>query len=165
MLWPPALSALGVRLAERIAMKKIQTLALVLLLLSGCAVREYQDYDGATSRAALANVCQRLGFISYEEFSHYINLQMGWGPRQTNTVNEELMRSMYLRKVEEARNWEPKAGSEREQLKMNCSQVAVVAARVRGQSNQPIATEPTYIPRNTTTNCMTTYGWTRCNSY
>lgn len=132
-------------------------------LLSGCAT-PFKDYEGTAKRVALANVCEREGFISYEAFSNYASFQFGEYARQW-TVDEGKLKSMYLHEAERSANWKPRIQSETEQLRLSCGQIATVAQRVRPGGGAQQQSVPTYqyTPQQTT-NCMTTYGWTRCTT-
>ena len=143
---------------------KITAVAFISLSILGCAT-DFRDYEGSTGRAALANLCERHGLISSDDFAHYSDLQMGWGPRQNMTiVDENKMRSMYLSKVESSNKVVIESPRDKEDFKLRCAQVSVVAARVRAQSSAPSQSVPAYtLPK--TTNCMTTYGYTRCSSF
>ncbi|HRH04466.1 MAG TPA: hypothetical protein PK702_01440 [Burkholderiaceae bacterium] len=142
---------------------KALTTVFLIVLSAGCATN-FNDYEGASQRAAVANICQKQGLISADDFAHYAELQMGWGARQNMTiVDDGKLRQMYLQKVETFGRWEPRDPSEFERFRLNCAQISVVASRVRGYATQPIQNAPSYTPP-ITTNCMTTYGWTRCTT-
>ena len=140
---------------------------IILTLVAGCLVAAcatpFKDYEGSAKRTAIANVCEREGYISSEAFSYYATFQMNDYPRQW-TVDEQKLRSMYFEEVEKSSGWKP-SPSEREQLKLMCAQIATVAERVRPKAStqQQRASEYSYTPPKTT-NCMTTYGWTRCTT-
>lgn len=139
--------------------------ALIVLasLAAGCATN-FNDYEGASQRAAVANICQRQGFITPDDFAHYSDLQIGWGPRQNMTiVDDAKLRNMYLERVDNLGRWEPRNPTELESFRLQCAHVSVVASRVRGNASQPSQSAPIYRPP-ITTNCMTTYGWTRCTT-
>lgn len=143
--------------------KKFTLLIASACLLSGCAT-QFKDYEGTAKRVALANICERERFISYEAFSNYASFQFGEFAHQW-TVDEEKLKSMYLHETEKYANWKPSIQSETEQLRLNCGQIASVAQRVRPGNGAKQQSEPAYQytpPR--TTNCMTTYGWTRCTT-
>lgn len=135
----------------------------IVLLTVGCATN-FNDYEGASQRAAVANICQRQGLITANDFAHYAELQIGWGPRQNMTiVDDAKLRDMYLQKVERLVRWEPRNSAELEQFRLQCAHVSVVASRVRGAGSPPSQSAPIYTPP-ITTNCTTTYGWTRCTT-
>lgn len=134
-----------------------------LTLLSGCAT-PFRDYEGTAQRVALANICEREGHISKEEFSNYASFQLGEYASQW-TVDHAKLQSMYLTEMERTANWKPATMRESEQLRLNCAQVATVAQRVAPKSSPLIlpSNKDLYRPPQTT-NCMTTYGWTRCTT-
>lgn len=74
-------------------------------------------------------------------------------------VDDQKMQSMYLQKVEQFSQFDPKTTSsgEKEKFRLMCANIVVVAARVRPQNvaSSPSAPEFT-LPK--TTNCVTTYG-------
>lgn len=143
--------------------RPVYTVLALGLLASGCAT-DFSDYEGATHRAALANLCEQRGLVSSDDFAHYSALQMGWGARQNmRRVDDQKMRSMYLQKVEQFSRWEPKTESDKQDLRMRCADITVVASRVKGVNSAPSQSFPAYTPPKTT-NCMTTYGWTRCTT-
>lgn len=132
-------------------------------LISGCAT-PFKDYEGSTQRAAFANKCEQQGLITSDDFAHYSEFQMGGRARQNmEIIDNEKMQSMYLAKVERFRNWLPSSKTERDKFELECSTVVVVASRVRGNNSAPRQSSPVYTPPKTT-NCMTTYGWTRCTT-
>ena len=138
--------------------------ALTTLIASGCAT-QFNDYEGASNRAAVARICQQQGFITSDDFAHYSALQMGWGPRQNWTiVDDNKLQTMYLQKVEQYSRWKPNSSAEVERFKLQCADISVVASRVRNAGATATQSVPAYTPP-TTTNCMTTYGWTRCTTY
>jgi len=142
---------------------KLLGLILTASLLSACAT-QFKDYEGTSKRVALANVCEREGLISKEAFSHYASFQFGEYARQY-IVDEQKLRSMYFEEVERSANWKPTTLKDREEIRLHCAQIATVAARVRpgANSQQSQSSGYTYTPPKTT-NCMTTYGWTRCTT-
>lgn len=144
-------------------MKKLVIAIASACLLSACAT-PFRDYEGTANRVALANICEKEGLISNEAFSHYASFQFGEYPRQW-IVDEGKLRSMYLSTIDRSGNWRPRTEREREEFRLNCAQIATVAQRVRpsASAQQQIAPTNTYTPP-TTTNCMTTYGWTRCTT-
>lgn len=151
--------------AKKYSASKSTTLAITLAasLITGCAT-QFNDYEGSSHRAAVANVCQKRGLITADDFAHYSALQMGWGARQNMTiVDDDKLQSMYLQKVDQFNRWEPRNSTELEKFRLQCADISVVASRVRGNSSTNTPSMPTYTPP-TTTNCMTTYGWTRCTT-
>lgn len=143
--------------------KKAVAITLSASLIAGCAT-QFEDYEGSSLRAAVANICQQRGFITPDDFAHYSALQMGWGARQNMTiVDDAKLQSMYLQKVEQFSRWEPRSSTELERFRLRCADISVVASRVRGVGSNSIQSGPTY-RAPTTTNCMTTYGWTRCTT-
>lgn len=132
-------------------------------LLVACAT-PFKDYEGTAKRVAIANICEREGYVSNEAFSHYASFQMGEYPRQW-IVDEQKLRTMYFSEVEKSADWKPRTQSEREQFRLMCAQVATVAERVRpnASTQQQRVPENSYTPPKTT-NCLTTYGWTRCTT-
>jgi hypothetical protein len=137
--------------------------ALAASLMTGCAT-QFNDYEGSAHRAAVANVCQKRGMITSDDFAHYSALQMGWGPRQNMTiVDDNKLQSMYLQKVEQFNRWGSLSPNDLERLRLQCADISVVSSRLRGNSSANTPIIPTYTPP-TTTNCMTTYGWTRCTT-
>lgn len=138
-------------------------LMMIAAFVSGCASQPYRDYDSATSRAAVANMCERKGLVTSEDFAHYSELQMGWGPRQFGSVDSEKMQSLYLEKVAQYKQFEISDESAKERFKMRCAEVTVVASRVKGKNSAPSQSFPTFTPTKTT-NCMTTFGLTRCTT-
>lgn len=68
--------------------RKLIASALTVLLATGCAT-PFNDYDGASTRAAFANICQSRGLITSDDFAHYSALQMGWGTRQNMTIVDD----------------------------------------------------------------------------
>lgn len=137
--------------------------AVLIPFISGCAT-DFDDYAGATNRAAVANMCVKNGLINNDDFSHYVELQMGWGARQNMTiVDDQKMKSMYLANVENF-NRQVITPAVKESLRVECANIAVVASRVRGQTSTPRNSAPAYTPPRTT-NCITNYGYTTCTSY
>ena len=142
---------------------KASSFSLSVLLMSGCAT-QFDDYEGSSTRAAVANACQQRELITSDDFAHYSALQMGWGARQNMTiVDDSKLKSMYLHKVAQFRRWEPRNSTELEEFKLRCADISVVASRVRGVGSNSSQSAPVY-RAPTTTNCMTTYGWTRCTT-
>jgi len=134
-----------------------------LVFLSGC-VSQFKDYEGTAARATLANICQREGFITSEQFSYYASFQLSEYPRNY-AVDFNMLNSMYLSKVEESKNHNFKNPSDQEKLRISCAQVATVAERVKPSGyQQQNAPGYQYTPPQTT-NCFTTYGYTRCTTY
>lgn len=132
-------------------------------LLSACAT-PFKDYEGTSKRVALANICEKEGLISTQAFSNYASFQFGEYARQW-IVDEQKLKSMYFEEVERSANWKPSTPKEKEEMRLYCGQIATVAERVRPGANaqQSQSTGYTYTPPKTT-NCMTTYGWTRCTT-
>lgn len=133
-------------------------------LISGCAT-PFRDYEGTANRVALANICEREGHISKEAFASYASFQFGEYASQW-TVDRAQLQSMYLTEVERTAKWRPSTARETEQLRLNCAEISTVAMRVspkaRATQQEPA---PIYkINPVQTTNCMTTYGWTRCTT-
>ena len=154
----------------RIAQKKYKAtlkaslISVSILSLSGCA-SQFQDYDGTAKRVALANICEREGYLSYEAFSSYSSFQFGGYAHQW-IVDENKLNSMYLNEVQRASNWKPSTQREQEELKMRCAQIATVAQRVSPNNAAQQQNSSSYqytAPK--TTNCLTTYGYTRCTTY
>lgn len=130
-----------------------------VLLLSGCAT-EFRDYEGTSKRVALANVCEREGYITQEQFSYYSSFQMGSYAHQW-IVDDNRLRSMYFQELNNLKKQDLKSAEAREYLKLYCGEIATVAARVKPGGTQQQTNQ--YTPPKTT-NCMTTYGWTHCTS-
>lgn len=136
-------------------------LLFVCALFASCAAQEIKDYDGYAARAALASVCEQRGLVSTTDYAAYMDLQMGWGPRQFGTVNEEKMQAIYRTKVNELSRIEIRSESDKQQFRVACANVTNAAANLRagaGRQSSPTYTAPI------TTNCVTTYGLTRCTS-
>ncbi|WP_372739789.1 hypothetical protein [Neptunomonas sp.] len=121
----------------------------------------FQDYKLTANRTALANVCERQGFITKDQFSYYATFQMNEYPEQW-IVDKEKLQRMYFSKLEEIKKVDFEAAELQEELKLNCAKIAVAAERVKPNRNtqQPAlqSTNPT------TTNCFTTSGYTRCTT-
>lgn len=114
-------------------MKKIFTGTIVAIFLSGCA---FSDYEGTAKRAALANVCEQEGFISYKEFAYYTSFQMGeYAHQHMNQVDDNKLYSMYQEQVEKINRYDLKSPTNWEDLRTVCAHIAVVAERVRPQNS------------------------------
>lgn len=131
------------------------------VLLASCAAQEIKDYDGYAARAAVASVCEQRGLVSTADYAAYMDLQMGWGPRQFGTVNDERMQAIYRTKFNELSRIEIRSEADKQQFRVACANVTNAAANLRAGSARQIA--PAYTPP-ITTNCVTTYGLTRCTS-
>lgn len=145
----------------------MSNLKTILILTAGCLVAAcatpFKDYEGTAQRTAIANLCEKEGYISSEAFSHYATFQMTEYPRQW-IVDEQKLRSAYFAEVEKMSGWSI-SQSDREKIKLRCAEVATVAERVRPRSGgQQRVPEYNYTPPKTT-NCLTTYGMTRCTTY
>ena len=138
---------------------KYAILSSIALLLSGCAT-EFTDYEGTSKRVALANVCQSEGYITQEQFSYYSSFQMNSYAHQW-IVDDNKLRSMYFQEVENLKRHDLNSTESREQLKLYCAEIATVSARVQPGATQQQSYQ--YTPP-TSTNCMTTYGWTHCTT-
>jgi hypothetical protein len=109
-------------------MKKL-LLVLVTIMMAGCA---FTDYEGTASRAALANLCEKEGLITYQEFSYYTSFQLGEYAHQNNqTVDDNKLKSMYHEKVEDLGRYDWKSSRSQEQLRIECGNISTVAERVR----------------------------------
>lgn len=143
---------------------KTSLISASLALLSGCA-SQFQDYEGTAQRVALANICEREGYLSYEAFSSYSSFQFGGYAHQW-IVDQNKLNSMYLNEVQRSSSWKPSTQREQEELKMRCAEIATVAQRVSPNNAAQQQNSSSYqytAPK--TTNCMTTYGYTRCTTY
>ena len=141
---------------------QITATAISLTILTGCAT-QFNDYEGTAWRTAVANICQSEGYITQEQFNYYSSFQMGSYAHQW-IVDENKLQSMYYDAVNTLKRQDLKDSRTQEQLRLNCGQVATVAERVKpGGTAQQAQQGYQYTPP-TTTNCMTTYGWTRCTS-
>ena len=132
-------------------------------MLSGCAT-PFTDYNGTAKRVAIANLCEREKFISTSEFNSYAAFQFGeYAHQNMQIVDMPKLQSMYLNELEQGTKLMANASQrDREQLRLNCAQIATVAQKVAPGRNSPA---PQLVPTApTTTNCMTTQGWTRCTS-
>lgn len=143
---------------------KLAYLLIGPILLTGCASRPF-DYEGIAKRAAIASVCERERLITSGEFSSYTSFQLGEYAGQYSHDPSKL-RSMYLDQVQESRKYTFNTDSDRDLLRMHCAEISTVAKRVAPNNNaarQNSSPAYQYQPP-TTTNCMTTYGWTRCTT-
>lgn len=114
-------------------MKNVFAGTIVALILSGCA---FNDYEGTAQRAALANICEQEGFISYKEFAYYTSFQLGeYAHQNMQQVDDNKLNSMYLSEVEKYKRYDLKSPISRGNLRTGCANVAVVAERVRPQNS------------------------------
>lgn len=105
---------------------------IIVSSLSGCA---FNEYEGVTQRAALANVCEQEGLITSKEFAYYTSFILGQYPHQNmQQVDDSKLYSMYLNQVEIYNRYDRNSPQSREYLRTGCANVAVVAERVRPQN-------------------------------
>lgn len=114
-------------------MKKLFLSLIVISNLSGCA---FNDYEGTAQRTALANICEKEGFITYKEFSYYASFQFGeYAHQNMQKVDNSKLYSMYLEEVEKFKRYNLNSPVSRENLRTGCANIAVVAERVRPQNS------------------------------
>jgi len=114
-------------------LKKVFTGTIVVIFLSGCA---FSDYEGTAQRAALANICEQEGFISYKDFAYYTSFQMGeYAHQNMQQVDDNKLYSMYQNEVEKYNRYDLKSPMSRENLRTGCANIAVVAERVKPQNS------------------------------
>lgn len=133
------------------------------IALVGCAT-PFKDYDGTAKRVAIANLCEREKLISTSEFNSYASFQFGeYAHQNYQIVDMPVLEAKYVLELEQGTKWLANASQfDRERLRLNCAEVATVAQRVApGRSS---AAPQFIVPRATTTNCLTTQGWTRCTT-
>ncbi|MDX9963628.1 hypothetical protein [Desulfobacter postgatei] len=135
-----------------------------LFLLSSCTA--FKDYEGTAQRAAIANICQQEGFISYEQFSYYVGFQFGeYAHQNFQKVDDNKLGSMYQAYVEELSRYNLKSDESRRNLHMQCAQILTVAERVKPTGTPQILTKPNSDSDGPkTTRCFTTGGVTTCTT-
>lgn len=102
-------------------------------IMQGCA---FNDYEGTAQRAALANICEQEGFVSYREFAYYTSFQLGeYAHQNMQQVDDNKLNSMYLNEVEKFKRYNLKSPESRANLRTACANVAVVAERVRPKNS------------------------------
>ncbi len=102
-------------------------------IMQGCA---FNDYEGTAQRAALANICEQEGFVSYREFAYYNSFQLGeYAHQNMQKVDDNKLNSMYLNEVEKFKRYNLKSPESRANLRTTCANVAVVAERVRPKNS------------------------------
>jgi hypothetical protein len=127
------------------------------LLLTGCSsTLTEQQYREISTRTAGASICKREGFISANQFNHYVTFQMKTYPSQFN-YDPDKLNQMYSAMKAEADVTVVK-DSERTRLELVCADIATVADRVSSRATA-------VAPAPTTTNCVTNNGYTSCTSY
>jgi hypothetical protein len=142
---------------------KFMCLLLGSVFIAGCASTPF-DYEDTARRAAYASLCQREGLISQSEFSNYTSYQLVEFSNQY-THDRQRLQARYLDLLEQARRSSINTQRERDQVNMNCAQISTVAKRVDPNNAAQRQSTPAYQYKPpTTTNCMTTYGWTRCTT-
>ncbi|MNC02144.1 hypothetical protein D3C75_495140 [compost metagenome] len=144
---------------------RILAAGLGCLLLTGCTSQlPEQTYQGIADRTALASICKRENLISQDQFNHYATFQMQEYPSQFS-YDPAKLNNMFQARMTQVSTWELSA-TDRSNLDLKCAEIATVADRVSPAGNAGTYSAPSvpvYVP--TTTNCLTTYGYTRCSSY
>lgn len=133
----------------------------IACLIAACASPHFSDYEGTAQRVAFANLCEKEGYVSKEQFAAYADFQFGDYARQW-TVDDAKLMAMYLQQVEVYKDWQPKTYLTREEVKISCAKIAMVAQRV----SNPAPAQPMYpVVRPTTTNCVRIGTMTNCTTY
>lgn len=147
-------------------LRKVFPCLLVSSLIVGCAsgpLREDYYVDGSY-RAAFANLCQKYGMVSNEDFGLYASFQMGEYPGQFGAVNKAKMESMYLSEVRRMDGWAPPSESEKSLLRVRCGEVSTVANNLRRSSSTPAPSIPFFRPP-VNTSCYKIGTMTQCSTY
>lgn len=135
------------------------------LLLTGCISQlPEQEYQAIADRTAAASICKSEGLISSDQFNYYATFQMQGYPSQFSYDPAKLNNLYHARMAEVST--QALSSSDRINMGLFCADVATVADRVnpaRATGAYSAPSVPVYVP--TTTNCLTTYGYTRCSSY
>ena len=135
------------------------------LLLTGCISQlPEQEYQAIAYRTAAASICKSEGLISSDQFNHYATFQMQGYPSQF-IYDSAKLNDLYRARMAQI-NSQPLSDADRSSLDLSCAEIATIAERVRpagGAAAYRAPPAPLYVP--TTTNCLTTYGYTRCTSY
>ncbi len=130
---------------------------------SGCAAPFTDlDYRNTIGRVSIASICQREKLISNDDYNVYTAYQLSLGQQNRQSVDSNKMQQLYMDELRRLQtvSFTPK---EVDNLRPHCVNVGVVTHRIRQQGYQQQI--PVWIPPpTTTTNCMTTYGWTRCTT-
>lgn len=142
---------------------KLFYLLLGSIFFAGCASKPF-DYEGTAHRAAYAGICQREGLITPDEFSSYTSFQLDEYAKQWSH-DRRTLEAIYLDQLDQNRKVKINSERDRDELKMNCANISTVAKRVNPNNAARKQSTPEYQYKPpTTTNCMTTYGWTRCTT-
>lgn len=139
---------------------------LVSSLIVGCAsgpLRESYYIDGS-KRAAFANLCQKYGMVSNEDFGLYASFQMDEYPGQFGTVDKFKMESMYLSEVRRTEEFGAPSESDKSLLRVRCGQVSTVANNLRRSSSAPAPSIPFFRPP-VNTSCYKIGTMTQCSTY
>ena len=143
-------------------MKFLFSTLILTTALAGCATRFTDlDYSDTMSRVSMANLCQHQKLLNNDDYNVYTAYQLTLGQQNGRIVDTARMQKLYMDDLERVRTlrFTP---TELEKVRPYCVNIGMVAHRIRQQSSQPM---PVWTPQPTlTTNCMTTYGWTRCTT-
>ena len=147
-------------------LRKVVSCLLVSSLIVGCAsgpLRESYYIDGS-KRAAFANLCQKHGMVSNEDFGLYASFQMGEYPEQFGNVEKFKMESMYLSEVRGIERWGEPNESDKSLLRVRCGEVSKVANNLRRSSSTPAPSIPFFRPP-VHTSCYKIGTMTQCSTY
>lgn len=141
---------------------KLLFATLTLAMIAGCA-SPYTDFEyGETiSRVSVAGICEREKLLNNDDYNVYTAYQLSLGQQNRRIVDNGRMQKLYMDDLERIRTvkFTP---AELDKVRPYCVNVGVVAHRIRQQGTQQQS--PVWVPSTVTSNCMTTYGWTRCTT-
>lgn len=142
-------------------MKLLYFTLILAAAVAGCATPFTDlEYRETISRVSMANICEREKLLKNDDYNVYTAYQLTLGEQNRRIVDTAKMQKLYLDDLERVRtlSFIP---AELDKIRPYCANIGVVAYRIRQQGTQQI---PVWVPRTITTNCMTTYGWTRCTT-
>lgn len=144
---------------------RILAAGLSCLLLTGCISQlPEQQYQAIADRTALASICKSENLISQDQFNYYATFQMQGYPSQFS-YDPAKLNNMFQARMAQV-STQTLSATDRSNLDLGCAEIATVADRVSPAGNARAYSAPSvpvYVPA--TTNCLTTYGYTRCSSY
>lgn len=144
---------------------RLLAVGICYLLLTGCMSQLPEaDYQRLADKTAVASVCKREGLLDADQFNYFAAFQMQGYPSQF-IYDSAKLNDLYRARMAQI-NSQPLSDADRSSLDLSCAEIATIAERVRpagGAAAYRAPPAPLYVP--TTTNCLTTYGYTRCTSY